>query len=85
MHKAIESWRLAAHAAARASEAYRSAWAKAFVVSCEKTEAAKKASADIATSDLRIHRNEAEIERDAALHVMLFLRGDSSAQKSEAA
>lgn len=62
--------------AARASrEAYRVAWARAYVSSSEKTDTARKALADVTTTDLRAQRDLDQIELDTTYHKLMFYRG----------
>lgn len=75
--KALENWKTKAIEAAKAEEAYRLAHAKAVIASQGKNEAARKAEADQATTNERLARDLAEIEADAAYHLMIFLRGSA--------
>lgn len=77
----LARWTTAANKHIDAKEAYRVAHATAYVASTEKTDSARKASADTATSDLRVMRDRAEVEERATYHAMIFARG--SAGESE--
>lgn len=73
----LDAWRKKAKAHAIAKEAYRSAHAAAFASSEGRTESARKAEADIVTSEARLARDLAEVEERAAYHAMIFLRGSA--------
>jgi hypothetical protein len=73
----LAAWKAAATVYVRAEEAYRLAHARATTASSGKTEAARKADADEATSELRLTRGLAEIERDAAYHALISARGSA--------
>lgn len=72
---ALANWVGAAKLTATARERYRVAWAKSYVGSMEKTDTSKKATADMATSDLRVERDVNQIELDAKYHRLIFVRG----------
>lgn len=73
----LATWKAAATVHVKAEELYRVAHAKATAASLGKNAESRKADADEATSDLRITRNLAEIERDAAYHALVFVRGSA--------
>ena len=81
--QALQTWNQKAQAAAAASEDYRVAFGKALSESQGKTEAARRAEADIATSALRRARDLAEIEADTAFHRMIHLRGAGPTSSSK--
>ena len=72
---ALKLWVEKSANAIDAREQYRKAWAQQYVLSTEKTDTAKKASADTGTSELRTKRDVAQLSADAAYHLMIFLRG----------
>jgi len=72
---ALGAFKQDANNAAVAREAYRSRWAAAYSASDAKTEAGRKAEADIATSKERLNRDMKQIAADAALHALVFVRG----------
>lgn len=72
---ARDAWIKSSMKAARAREEYRIAYAQALLKSEGKTVDAKKAEADLATSELRLRRDETEIFAEADLHELLFVRG----------
>jgi hypothetical protein len=71
----IAIWREKAEIHSAAREDYRAAWGKAYLASDGKTADARKAAADIATSDLRLKRDQAEIAASAEWQLLLALRG----------
>lgn len=74
---ALDAWKERAITHMRAKEDYRLAHAKAFSESQGKTESARKAEADAATTNERLARDLVEIEVHAAYHTMIFLRGSA--------
>lgn len=76
MVAAIRTWKDAALASATASESYRLQWSAAYIAAKdEKTDTARKAVADKVTTAARSERDRLEIVRDAAYHMVIFLRG----------
>lgn len=71
----LENNRLVARKAQESREAYRTAWARAYLNSTEKNDTGRKASADEATSRERTRRDLDQIDLDATYHELLFLRG----------
>jgi len=74
---ALDAWKTHAITHAKAKEEYRVKHAKAFAESQGKTESARKAEADMATTAERLARDLAEVEMLAAYHTMIFLRGSA--------
>lgn len=72
---ALEALEQCARSAQASREQYRAMWARAYLTSSEKTDTARKASADVVTSDQRTQRDLDQIALDTAYHSMLFLRG----------
>jgi len=74
--EAKNAWEQAQENYTKAREAYRFAWA-AFFVKHEgtKPESARKALTDLSTSELRAHRDAAEIAASAAWQTLLVARG----------
>jgi molecular chaperone GrpE (heat shock protein) len=77
LNRAVDEWTARAIAHAEAAEAYRLAHAQATTASQAKTDAARRADADAATTTQRLARERAEIARDAAYHRMIGLRGSA--------
>lgn len=66
----LAAWKTAALVSAEAEATYRKAHAAAYVASAAKTEAQRKAEADVATDELRQHRDLAAIEEQAARYLV---------------
>ena len=81
--QALQAWNEKAKTAATASEDYRVAFGKALAESQGKNDAARKAEADIATSQLRRARDLAELEAEPAFHRMIHLRGAGPTSSSK--
>lgn len=79
----LTAWETSAEVYNERAELVRVNHAQAYRASEGKTADLKKADADIATSEERILRNAAEVERDANYHTMIFYRG-SAGEKAEA-
>ena len=72
----LDAWRTAQLEYSTAREDYRRRWAEAFAShETVKPETARKAKADVETSDLRRRRDELEIAATAAWQAFLVLRG----------
>lgn len=65
LHELVLTWQRHAHKAAQAERAYRQAHCAAFLRSQHKTEALRKAEADLAAATLREARDMAAIEARA--------------------
>lgn len=75
IQRLIREWKEAQEAHLVARDAYRVAWSKAYLASQQKTDTARKAEADIATSEQRLARDRAETAAAAAWQTMLAERG----------
>jgi len=71
----LEAWKAAQLAYVEAREAYRRAWAAAYVASDSKTGDLKKAAADVATSVERLLRDTKETEAAAEWQLLIAMRG----------
>lgn len=71
--EALQAYRTAATAAFEAEEKYRLEHARALLASEGKNEAARKADADTATSELRRSRSQAAIELEVAQQMLRFV------------
>ena len=74
--RALQLWSDAARLLANAKEAYRLAHAQAYLTATG-TDSVRKASADVATSALRLTRDNLEVEERATYHHMIALRGSA--------
>jgi membrane protein involved in colicin uptake len=72
---ALEAWETAEHKRIVLAEQYREAHARALSASQAKTDAARKAEADAATSQLRLDRNFAELAATSLRDRVIFYRG----------
>jgi hypothetical protein len=79
--KQIVAWKAAQDAYVSAREAYRTAWAKEFLLSDAKNEAGKKAFADSQTSDLRLARDNSETAAAAEWQLLIAMRGAIEASR----
>jgi hypothetical protein len=71
----IREWKVAQERYIQAREIYRAAWARAYLATDAKTDTARKAAADVATSEARLARDMAETHAQAAWQLMLAERG----------
>jgi hypothetical protein len=75
---AMDAWVESHSTYIAAREEYRRSWAAAYLASQSKTADARKAEADVATSELRFKRDVAELSSSAQWQEMLFERGPMS-------
>lgn len=73
----VNTWQELALRLVQVSEDYRLAHASAFNSLEKGTDTARKAHADAATSELRLKRNQLEVEERVAYHRTIFLRGSA--------
>lgn len=71
---ALELYRLAGEAAIQAEETYRRAFAAAILASKGGNAEARKADAETATSNERLARDRAALEREIARHMVEYLK-----------
>ena len=72
---ALSNWKTAQDNYVAKREGYRSAYAAAYIASTGKTADLKKSEADVATSEARKARDDAETLATVAWNEMLFARG----------
>ena len=73
--QALQAWKAAQDDYVAKREAYRSAYAAAYIASNGKTADLKKSEADVSTSEARKARDDAETLATVAWNQMLFARG----------
>jgi len=73
----VATFAIKANEAINAEEAYRTAYAQATLEADGKNSEARKAQADLATTEARLKRDRAALAKDVALHMVLHLRGRS--------
>lgn len=80
--KALAEWKTAQDNYVATREEYRVAYAAAYIASGGKTADLKKSDADVATSEARKRRDDAETTATACWNQMIFARGISGAPGS---
>lgn len=78
----LDAWSRAEEARIIAAERYREAHARAFK-EAKGTDTARKASADAATSTLRLDRDFAEAKATRLHHLVIFYRGSAGERARE--
>lgn len=78
---ALTEWKTAGNALAELKSRFLVANATAFSSSVAKTADQRKADAELATSDLRLELDRAEVTERAAYHLVIFLRGPAFGER----